>query len=117
MTTNYHNTTSESGAELDDHISKASGQDKILSEWFKKNPDKEVTAEDLWINLFDTSSVPITSIRRSLNTIRKPKWDVVELVLDKDGNPLKKKGAEFGRKIFVYRLKRVGEEKQLELNL
>ena len=44
-------------------------QDDIILNWFKANKGKEVSADDIWINLFDTSVVPQTSIRRSITTL------------------------------------------------
>ena len=65
----YHNTTNQKGEILDNFKAKASVQDDIIMNWFKANKGKEVSADDIWINLFDTSVVPQTSIRRSITTL------------------------------------------------
>lgn len=101
---NYYNTTELDSVELNKAISNATTQDKIILKWFKDNPNKEVTAEDIWINLFDVSSVPITSIRRSLNTLRDKRGKIVN-VFDDEGRKKKKRGTEFGKLILIWRLK------------
>jgi len=115
---NYHNTTSLNGQELEEAQSNATGQDKILLDWFEKNQEMEVTADELWINLFDADSVPITSVRRSLNTLRD-KMEKIENIPDQEnaGKPKKKKGVVYGKKIFIWRYKKPTDEAQLELNL
>ena len=65
----YHNTTNQKGEILDDFKAKASNQDDIILNWFKANKGKEVSADDIWINLFDTSVVPQTSIIRSITNL------------------------------------------------
>lgn len=65
----YYNTTKEKGEVLKFNIKKAKGQDNIIMGYFLKNPSQKRTPSELWINLFDVSSTPLTSIRRSLTSL------------------------------------------------
>lgn len=97
----YFNTTSEK-EQLITFKEKASKQDDIIKSFFKKNPDKEVIASEVWISSFNSSGTPLTSVRRSINTLFNR--GIIERVLDESGNPLKIKCHLFGRKVFVYKL-------------
>jgi hypothetical protein len=91
----YYNTTKEKGEILKNAVSKAQKQDDIILEFFKECKDKQFTASEIWINCFDTVSVPITSIRRSLNTLYK--YDEI------DNTGLKKKGI-YGRNEIIWKI-------------
>ena len=92
----YYNTTAQKGEILDNFKSKASDQNSIIMEWFKANKDKEVSTDDIWINLFDTSVVPQTSIRRSITNLTS------EGLLEKLD---KKKMGIYGRPVYLWKLK------------
>ena len=60
----YFNTTHETGTELKTFNQKAKTQNERVLEYFK--PNRKLSAS-LIVNLFE--NVPITSIRRALNTL------------------------------------------------
>jgi hypothetical protein len=92
---NYHNTTNQKGKILDNFKAKASFQDDIIMEWFKANKGKEVSTDDIWINLFDPSVVPQTSIRRSITNLTS------KGLLEKLD---KQKIGIYGRPVYLWRL-------------
>ena len=100
---NYHNTTEETGNDLFYAESKATKQDEIILNHFKANPEAEFIASEIWINLFETESTPLTSIRRSVNTLLNDNKIIRQL--DLDCNWKKKVCQVYGRKVFIYKLK------------
>ena len=99
---NYHNTTQEAKETLHLLTEKASKQDDIIKKFFKSNPEAEVIASEIWVNFFDVYNTPLTSVRRSLNTLKNS--GVIKQVLEEDGTPKKKKCELYGRKVFIYKL-------------
>lgn len=93
----YFNTTNEQGNDLKKYIGKASKQDNILARHFESNPDGKYSPSDLWVNLFETTHVPLTSCRRSLNTLMK-RGLIVKLSEKQDGI--------YGRPESLYELKK-----------
>jgi len=67
----YYNTTKETGNDLETYKCKASNQDETLLNHFKNNRGVKYSASELWINLFETETTPLTSCRRSLNTLKE----------------------------------------------
>ena len=98
----YFNTTKETGSDLKSNANKSNKQDDLIKSFFKLNPGYEVTASDVWINVFETAFTPLTSIRRSINTLMN--LGVIKQVLDEDSKPLKRVCNLYGRKVFVYQL-------------
>ena len=101
--TMYYNTTNEGQQELKFVTNQSKKQDDIIKSFFKENPDKEVIASEIWVNFFDCYNTPLTSIRRSINTLFNS--GLIERVLDEDDKPLKKKCELYGRRVFIYKLK------------
>ena len=69
--------------------------EKIL-EQFRNNPETIYFASTLWINLFDTYNTPLTSIRRSINTLYNK--GLIEREEEKAKCPM------YGKKVFQYKL-------------
>jgi hypothetical protein len=67
----YHNTTNQTGEKLKQYQLFTETQDIKVLDFFKKYKDREITPCEVWKNIFDTYSVPITSVRRSINTLTK----------------------------------------------
>ena|SRR3990167_4836984 len=63
----FYNTTKETFDTLETSIKKAKFQDEIILSAFQEN--NKMTPSECWINYFKTEEVPITSIRRSINTL------------------------------------------------
>jgi len=69
----YYNTTSSSGKELSENKKKAKTQDEKILEFFKVSGKLSASL------IFPLMNCPITSIRRSLNTLSKPSMKTVQL--------------------------------------
>jgi hypothetical protein len=67
----FYNTTGESGHQLDMFTMKAHSQDEAILRFFKKFPNMEISAGDIQLNQVCDSNTPLTSIRRSVNTLLK----------------------------------------------
>ena len=92
----YYNTTSLQGPTLFDSIRTAINQDELILEYFRKYPDSLFSPCDIWKSLFPDGKVPITSIRRSINTITK---DGLLIKTDQYKNGI------YGKKCFMWKLK------------
>lgn len=68
MRRTYYNTTGVTGDELDDYQNRALSQDERLLAWFRANPRAKPIASELVLAVF-LNRCPITSVRRSLNTL------------------------------------------------
>lgn len=90
----FYNTTSESGAALQQYRTKAHTQDDFILELFKKT-GMALTPSQVWKSLFDTSRVPITSVRRSITNLTK------QGLLK---NTLKKRAGHFGRPEYEWQI-------------
>jgi len=101
---NYHNTTNLSGPVLKLYQNKATKQDDLILDLFTANPQKEFTPEDAHEVLF-TARVPLTSLRRSFNTLEK------EGRIERTGRMVI---GGFGRPINTYKLKQAASP---QLNL
>lgn len=66
----FYNTTNEHGSTLHHSTAKATGQDEMILDYFKAHPSSLCTPDEVLESLF-TSQTPITSIRRSINTLTK----------------------------------------------
>ena len=71
----FYNTTGEKNPQLDVFHKKATGQDNLISELFDENPLQTYTPSEVWQLLIERGSIhantPLTSIRRSMNTLTK----------------------------------------------
>jgi len=92
MPQTFYNTTSESGKQLTLFTQKASSQDERILQFFKKHSDHSFSASDILVNGVCKDGVPITSIRRSINTLMKQ----MEI------NQCKKKESLYGRPEYTY---------------
>jgi len=90
----FYNTTGESGNQLALFTEKAKSQDKAILNFFKKFPSWSISASDILVNQVCNENTPITSIRRSLNTLVK------EMEIVADG----KKKSLYDRIEFTYKL-------------
>ena len=93
---NYFNTTQLKGEEIKEVKRKATKQDEKILEQFRNNPETIYFASTLWINLFDTYNTPLTSIRRSINTLYNK--GLIEREEEKAKCPM------YGKKVFQYKL-------------
>ena len=94
---NYFNTTQETGNILRIYQNKAGKQDDLIHDLFRANPEKELTPEYVLEVLF-TSKTPLTSVRRSFNTLEK------EGLITKTGIQV---NGNYGRKVNVYKLRTI----------
>ena len=101
----YFNTTRVAMVDLREYKAKASSQDLKVLEWFKSHPGEVFSPEDVMQAIF-TSATPLTSIRRSFNTLEKG------LFIEKTGQM--KKGI-YGRPVNTWRLRVPSVNNQLAL--
>lgn len=73
----YFNTTQINERQLELFTDKAKNQNNLILKLFKAFPDAKLSASDILVN-GTLSDAPITSIRRSLNTLKK-KLEIVEV--------------------------------------
>ena len=68
----YYNTTNEEGEDLRESWTKTATQDELILALFKENPNQSFTPNEIQ-HLCDTCdrNWPITSIRRTINTLTK----------------------------------------------
>lgn len=70
----YFNTTNEINPQLDVFRKKAESQDALVEELFSENPLQTYTPSEVWQILIKrglNENTPLTSIRRSMNTLTK----------------------------------------------
>jgi len=68
----YYNTNNESGVDLTDSWVAAANQDEIIFQLFRANPNESFTPDEMQHMCSILNKIwPITSIRRSLNTLTK----------------------------------------------
>ena len=95
---NYFDTTQLKSTELKEAKRKATKQDEKILQQFMENTETVYFASTLWMNLFCVDNVPLTSIRRSINTLyNKGK---IERLEEKAKCPM------YGKKVFQYKLKK-----------
>ena len=74
----YFNTTNEVGSQLDVFRKKAVTQDDVIDELFSENPLQTYAPSRVWEILKERgkigSNTPLTSIRRSMNTLTKSEF-------------------------------------------
>ena len=95
---NYYNTTNESGRTLKDYQNKAMSQDIRIMLFFKQNDRAQLCASQV-MNMVFGDRTPITSVRRSLNT------------LENNGVLIKafaQRRGPYGRSEHCYKLKKLG---------
>lgn len=73
----YFNTTNVSERQLELFADKAKTQNNLILKTFRAFPDKEISASDILTNAI-LDDAPITSIRRSLNTLKR-RLEIVEV--------------------------------------
>lgn len=93
---NYFNTTQLNGEEIKEAKRKATKQDEKILEQFRNNPETIYFASTLWLNLFDTYNTPLTSIRRSINTLYNK--GLIEREEEKAKCPM------YDKKVYQYKL-------------
>lgn len=104
-TKSYHDTNNE--PDVTESENKASKQEDIILEMFKKKPDAEFSAEDileLW-NKAGHNAVPLTSIRRAISNLA---YEGSETVV-KNPEIIKtshQKVGMYGKKIFTWTLRK-----------
>lgn len=101
----YYNSAQAQGGDLREYKAKASSQDLKVLEHFKSHPGDMFSPEDVMEVLF-TSSTPLTSIRRSFNSLEKG------LFIEKTGQM--KKGI-YDRLVNCWKLRVPSVNNQLEL--
>lgn len=67
----YYNTTKQKEEVLENFVAKAQTQDGKILEFFNQHKGKKFSPGDVWTNLFKAEFVPLTSIRRSINSLTK----------------------------------------------
>jgi len=99
---NYFNTTNLK--DVEQATKKATKQDEKIHQLFKSNPTKGIIASVVWCNSFDVDSVPLTSVRRSINTLHNK--GKIKRIYDEEGKPTKVTCPLYGKKVFIYKLNR-----------
>lgn len=99
----YYNTTPLTGKDLQAATGLSKAQDERILDFFKLNPSKRFSPEQIWRNLF-TEATPLQSIRRSITTLEKG------LFLYKTGWMVQ---GMYGRKINTWGLKTNNNQLQL----
>ena len=67
----HFNTTNQQGLDLIKSNRNAISQKQTIVNYFKKNPNKELTPEQVHIILFSNKGIPLTSVRRAITTATK----------------------------------------------
>ena len=93
--TTFHNTTNESGIRLQGYEQQAETQDQKVASFFELNPGEIWTPWEIQSIVFKVHT-PITSVRRSMNTLARAG------ILDKTEH-LKETGS-YGRRSYCWRL-------------
>lgn len=62
----YYNTTNEQGEDLRELINKSMNQEQRVIEFFKVNPELELTPPEVLNELFSLNT-PLTSVRRAIS--------------------------------------------------
>lgn len=92
----YYNTTQETGQDLREFQQKAQTQDSTIATFFELNPGQMFTPWEIQSLAFTPPAPPITSVRRSMNTLTRAG------LIEKTRH-LKEVG-EYGRRSFAWRL-------------
>ena len=71
----FYNTTNEENPQLDVFCKKADSQDNLITDLFLCDPPRKFTPSEVWQKLIRIGNIdkdtPLTSIRRSINTLTK----------------------------------------------
>lgn len=104
----YHNTTNESGDQLEMFENKANKQETVILSMFRRTG--KMTASECF-RLYPDQSIPITSVRRGITNLMKAgfliKLDGMQDRLEgeePDPDKIEKKEGIYGRKEYVYEL-------------
>jgi hypothetical protein len=92
---NFFNTTHESGTNLSLFIRKANEQNTLILNFFKANPDKIFSPEQVYAALA-TLETPLTSYRRAITTLTD------KGLLEKTNTKIK---GSYGRSNYCWKLK------------
>lgn len=69
----YYNTTHESGNNLTQFELKASSQEQMILDFFRRHPGEMFTPSDIWVRLHSKMKrAPLTSIRRAITNLTGP---------------------------------------------
>jgi Fe2+ or Zn2+ uptake regulation protein len=90
----FFNTTNERGQDLSKNVLKAQAQDEKILSYFRRKKTFLISPTQVWEAIF-TASTPLTSVRRSINTLTK-KGFLIKTNIKRAGN--------FGRKEFCWKL-------------
>lgn len=100
MTNTFHNTTNESGIQLEAFTKKAQTQDEVVLTFFKNYPNHDFSPSKLYEYLIKYSLIdnatPLTSIRRALTNL------TVAGKLTKTNKTVK---SRYGRSEYIWQLK------------
>ncbi len=66
----FYNTNNETGAKLKESHAKAESQETLIMAFFRENPDKMFSPDDVY-NIFDSTKTPISSIKRAITDLCK----------------------------------------------
>ena len=91
----YFNTTHVRGQRLAQYDAKTDDQEAMIAEFFDKNPDTELTPEDVLVLHPGFHSTPITSIRRAFTNLKG-----VGLIVKTDNQV----DGMYGRPIYTWKL-------------
>jgi len=94
MNESYHNTNAEEGNTLTESNRKASKQEDAILEFFKRNPGKAYSPEDIYSELITLQNSPLTSIRRAITNL------TTQMKLQKTDE---QRTGSFGKKIFCWK--------------
>jgi len=92
----YYNTTKETGPRLQGYQQQANTQDQKIASFFELNPGEIYTPWEVQSIVFGPPAPPITSVRRSMNTLTRAG------VLDKTEH--KKEAGDYGRRSYCWTL-------------
>ncbi len=69
----FHNTINQSGDQLVKSKRDANRQQDLIHDYFKANPDKQLTPFEVLDLVFSDSITPITSVRRAMTNLTAEK--------------------------------------------
>jgi len=73
MQNSFHNSVDATGQNLIQFENRAKRQDEYILEFYKANPERDFTADEVFESLFKGKNVPITSIRRAITNLTDKK--------------------------------------------
>ena len=88
----FYNTTNEVNPQLDVFCKRADSQDNLITDLFLCNPPRKFTPSQVWQILIKRGSIdaktPLTSIRRSINTLSGDDEGILRKLQEKIEGPL-----------------------------